>query len=358
MTEVRIMEALTKVQDPELHKSLVELGMIGELEIKGDNVRVQVLLTTPKCPMKATIGQDIRNSLLEIEGINTVEVVFGELNREQKAILTQKLYGEREKANPLKNTQVIAVGSGKGGVGKSSVTAMLALTLGKMGYRVGLIDADVLGYSIPQILGIRKEKPTMVEGTVLLPIESNGIKVLSMGNLVDNDEAFVWRGPMLGKVLEQFIYDFYWGELDFMLIDMPPGTGDVPLSVMQMIPETKVLIVTTPQPFATGVARRLGSMAAKMGNDVVGIIENMSYFICDNCDKKHDIFGKGETETLCGSMGTRLLGKIPFVPLDDKPESGESFSDFTTRQELTDAFGTIAQNLIQAELHKRNSKGL
>ncbi len=308
-----VYEALKNVLDPDIKKSLVELGMIKGVEVSGVNILVNVTLTTMGCPLKDKIRNDIISEVKKINGVENVEVVYGEMTKEQKQEMIQKLQGKGERKNPFINTRVIAVGSGKGGVGKSTVTANLAVAMSNMGYKVGIIDADILGYSIPQIMGISHERPIVIEEGVIMPIEKNGVKVISMGNLLDKDEALIWRGPVLGQVLSQFIYDFYWGELDYMLIDLPPGTGDVPLSLMQSLPKSEILIVTTPQITAASVAKRLGLMAAKTNNKIIGVIENMSYFVCDNCSEKHFIFGKGEGQKLSTELDAEYLGEIPLM---------------------------------------------
>ncbi|WP_425446265.1 Mrp/NBP35 family ATP-binding protein [Dethiothermospora halolimnae] len=309
----KVYKALENVNDPELHKSLIELDMIGDVVIEGNKTIVNVTLTTMGCPLKSTIKGDIEKEVLAIGGLDDVEVVFGEMTKEQKEKLIEKLHGKKDNKEPFKDTRVIAIGSGKGGVGKSTVTANLAVMLSEMGYKVGLIDADILGYSIPQIMGMSNMKPMNIEGGLLLPIEKKGVKVISMGNLVEKDQALIWRGPVLGGILEQFFNDVHWGELDYMLIDLPPGTGDVPLSLMQKLPKAEILIVTTPQITAANVAKRLGLMAAKTNSKIIGLIENMSYFICDNCDEKHYIFGKEEGKKLAEELDTKLFGQIPLV---------------------------------------------
>jgi ATP-binding protein involved in chromosome partitioning len=343
----RVYKALEKVEDPELHKSLVELDMIKEVVIDGKDVMVNVSLTTIGCPMKSKIGEDIKREVSKIEGIENVKVIFGEMSKEQKDKLIEKLHGKKRNSNLFKNTRVIAIGSGKGGVGKSTVTANLAVTLAEMGYKVGLLDADFLGYSIPQIMGIRNVRPMSIEGGLILPIERNGVKVLSMGNLVEGDQALIWRGPMLAGILDQFVNDVYWGELDYMLIDLPPGTGDVPLSLMQQLPKAEIVIVTTPQITAASVAKRLGLMANKTNSKIIGLIENMSYFVCDNCNKKHYIFGKAEGEKLSQELNAPLLGEIPLVTAirEDSDKGVPSVIDLDS--EVGKIYKGIAEQLIK-----------
>ncbi len=341
----RVLESLKNVLDPEIKKNLVELNMIKDIEISGQNVLITVTLTTMGCPLKDKIRKDIIDEVKKIEGIENVEVAYGEMTKEQKQQLIQKLQGKGERKNPFINTRIIAVGSGKGGVGKSTVTANLAAAMSSLGYKVGIIDADILGYSIPQIMGINKEKPTFIEEGIIMPIEKQGVKVISMGNLLERDEPLIWRGPMLGQVLSQFIYDFYWGELDYMFIDLPPGTGDVPLSLMQSLPKAEILIITTPQITAASVAKRLGLMAAKTNNEIVGVIENMSYFICDNCSEKHFIFGKGEGERLSAELNAEYLGDIPLMTSIREGSDKGNILAGDTNTEIGQIYNRIAKKL-------------
>lgn len=343
----KIFKALERVDDPELHKNLVELDMIGDVIIEGDKAIITLTLTTKACPLKSTMAEDIKKEVKALEEINDVEVVFGEMTKEQKDKLIEKLHGKKDKKEPFKDTRVIAVGSGKGGVGKSTVTANLAVTLSKMGYKVGLIDADILGYSIPQIMGIKDVRPMTIDEGMILPIERNGVKVISMGNLVEEGNALIWRGPILGRVLEQFFNEVYWGELDYMLIDLPPGTGDVPLSLMQQLPKAEILIVTTPQVTAANVAKRLGFMADKTNSKIIGLIENMSYFICDNCDKKHYIFGKEEGTELAKELNTQLLGEIPLVTAIREDSDKGVPSAFDPEANVEKNYMDIAEKIVK-----------
>ncbi|RKD31325.1 Mrp/NBP35 family ATP-binding protein [Thermohalobacter berrensis] len=345
--KAKIYKVLEEVYDPEIKKSLIELNMIKDVTID-DNGKaiVKVALTTKGCPLKATMKDDIKEKVGKIDGIKDVDVIFGEMTKEEKKKLIEKLHGNKKREDLFKNTKVIAVGSGKGGVGKSTVAANLAVTLAKIGYKVGLIDADILGYSIPQILGIRGVKPVVPEKGLMLPIEKNGVKVISMGNLVEEEQALIWRGPILGRVLQQFFNDVYWGELDYMLIDLPPGTGDAPLSLMQQVPEAEILIITTPQVTAADVAKRLGIMASKTDSKIIGIVENMSYFICDNCGEKHYIFGKGEGEELSEDLDTKLLGKIPLMT-EIRKDSDKGRPVVLDNDEVFKSYKNIVDNLIK-----------
>jgi ATP-binding protein involved in chromosome partitioning len=358
-TREKVLAALEKVNDPELHKNLVELGMVESVEIEGGSAHIVILLTTKKCPLRNKIGGDIQEEVLKVDGIQEVHITYGEMDKEQKQALIEKLHGERTKKIPLDGVKIIAVGSGKGGVGKSSVTAGLALTLAKKGYRVGLVDADILGYSIPRILNMEQDKSMIVNNGFILPIIKHGIKIISMGNLVEKNQAVVWRGPMLAKALHQFFVDVYWEELDYLLIDMPPGTGDVPLNVMEVIPQAQILIVTTPEPLAKEVSARLGLMAKKMGCRVAGIIENMSYFTCDACTKKHYLYGKGDSGSLAKDLDSRLLGEIPMASRENEAhQDGRSFV-LDGEEVIVNAFSDIADKLTQeaiegAEIHQKD----
>jgi len=347
LTKEIVLESLKNVLDPEIRKNLVELNMIKDIEISGQNVIINVVLTTKGCPLKDQIRKDIISEVKKIEEVKNVEVVYGEMTEEERKKLIQKLQGKDEKKDPFAKTRVIAVGSGKGGVGKSTVTANLAVAMSKLGYKVGIIDADILGYSIPQIMGISNERPIMIEKDLVMPVEKLGVKVISMGNLLERDEPIIWRGPMLGQVLSQFIYDFYWGELDYMFIDLPPGTGDVPLSLMQSLPKAEILIITTPQITAASVAKRLGLMADKINNRIIGVIENMSYFICDNCSKKHYIFGEGEGKNLSAELNTEFLGEIPLLTaIREGSDKGSILAGYIST-EIGQIYSRIAKRLVE-----------
>jgi len=347
LTKEIVLESLKNVLDPEIRKNLVELNMIKDIEISGQNVIINVVLTTKGCPLKDQIRKDIISEVKKIEEVKNVEVVYGEMTEEERKKLIQKLQGKDEKKDPFAKTRVIAVGSGKGGVGKSTVTANLAVAMSKLGYKVGIIDADILGYSIPQIMGISNERPIMIEKDLVMPVEKLGVKVISMGNLLERDEPIIWRGPMLGQVLSQFIYDFYWGELDYMFIDLPPGTGDVPLSLMQSLPKAEILIITTPQITAASVAKRLGLMADKINNRIIGVIENMSYFICDNCSKKHYIFGEGEGKNLSAELNTEFLGEIPLLTaIREGSDKGSILAGYINT-EIGQIYSRIAKRLVE-----------
>lgn len=313
----QVMKALDEVMDPEIHKSLVELNMVRDIQIDGGSVRVTVVLTIQGCPLKHQIQKDVEAKVGALPGVDRVEVIMGAMTDEERQKLTQDLRGGRERTSPLlapgARTRIIGIGSGKGGVGKSTCTVNLGVALARLGYQVGVLDADIYGYSVSRMLGLRG-RPTVLDEKTIMPQESHGVKAISMGSLVDEDTPILWRGPMLGRILDQFINDVHWGDLDYLLMDLPPGTGDIALSIAQTIPKAELILVTTPQAASARVAARAANMARKTNQRVVGVIENMAYFICDGCDKPHEIFGQGGGQALASEMGTVLLGRVPLTP--------------------------------------------
>jgi len=307
--------ALEKVMDPELGKDLVSLGMVKDVKVEGESALIEVALTTPACPLRSKINEDIEREVLAAEpGLKKVEVTFRGMNNQEKETLAQQT-GRQGWTNPFacSQTKVIAVGSGKGGVGKSTVTVNLAFALSGLGYRVGILDADVYGFSIPGLMGLIGQRPVVKDKSVL-PLEREGVKMISIGSFIEGNQPVAWRGPMLSGMLEQFLRDVRWGNLDYLLIDMPPGTGDMALTLMQRLPEAFMVIVTTPQPTALNVAVRLGLLARESRLRTVGVIDNMAYFICEKCSERHYLFGHGEqpvAET-AAELGVPVLGHIPF----------------------------------------------
>jgi ATP-binding protein involved in chromosome partitioning len=296
----RIIEQLRTVNDPELHKDLVSLDMIKDVSIDGGSVKIHVELTTPACPMKDRIGKDVTEAVKRVEGVETVGVEFSGRVREQQKGPTA-LPGVRN---------VFAVGAGKGGVGKSTVAAMLGMALHREGAKVGILDADVYGPSIPTIMGVEGERPE-VANERLVPIEAAGIKGVSMGFLVERDRPLIWRGPMVHGVIRQFLEQVAWGKLDYLIVDLPPGTGDVPLTLAQTIPMTGAVVVCTPQDLALLDARRAVLMYAQLNVPCLGIIENMSYYLCPKCGHRDEIFDHGGAEVAAGELGVPFLGAIP-----------------------------------------------
>ena len=323
-SEQEIREALRAVIDPELHKSIVELDMVREVVLGGNGVvDVTVSLTTPGCPIKGHFQKSVTDVVTALPGVTHANVYFDVLDDQQKAALKQKLGRGSLPAGALAQVEhVICVGSGKGGVGKSTLTSNLAAALSAEGKRVGILDADVWGYSIPRMYGLGATRPPVSAERKILPLESHGVKVMSIGFFVEEDAAVVWRGPMLHKALTQFLQDVAWGTLDYLLIDLPPGTGDVSMTLAELLPQAKFLIVTTPQPTAQKVARRSAEMAKKLSLEITGIIENMSSFMTPS-GERFEIFGAGGGEELAGELDVPLLGQIPLtMPLRAHADSG------------------------------------
>jgi ATP-binding protein involved in chromosome partitioning len=318
-TKEQVREALRRVLDPEIGKPIEDVGMLQDIEVAPDEVRVHVLLTIAGCPLKDRINADVTSAVSPIlDPGQRVRVILGEMTAEQRQGLVSRLRSsqglpeERQAFFTDGRTTVIAVASGKGGVGKSSVTVNLATALAAEGHRVGIVDVDVWGFSIPRMIGAAGE-PVAFEN-MIMPLESHGVKVISMGFFVPEERPVIWRGPMLHKAVQQFLGDVYWGELDFLLADLPPGTGDVSISVAGFLPGAQLLVVTTPQEAARKVAERAGRMASQVRQTVVGVIENMSYFACPHCGERTYIFGQGGGQEAADTLGVPLLGQVPLVP--------------------------------------------
>jgi ATP-binding protein involved in chromosome partitioning len=324
-TREQVLEALKAVIDPELRRDIVELDMVRSVDIHANGVvDVTVSLTTAGCPIRSHFQDSVRTAVSALDGVTGVNISFDVLNEQQKATLQRKL--GRPGGLPtgalagVKN--VIAVGSGKGGVGKSSVTANLAAALAAEGKLVGVLDADVWGYSIPRMFGVGATKPEVSADRKIVPPVAHGIKVMSIGFFLEEDAAVVWRGPMLHKALTQFLEDVAWGELDYLLVDLPPGTGDVSMTIAQLLPQARFLIVTTPQPTAQKVARRSAEMADKVKLEIAGIVENMSSFTTPD-GQRFALFGEGGGQDLADELGVPLLGKVPLtMPLREQADAG------------------------------------
>ena len=300
------------VIDPEIRRSVVELDMVRAVEIDGGRVAVTIALTVPGCPMKANLEQQVRERVGAVAGVESVEVGFdvmiagGAQRRFASGCRAAAPATARSKRTLDPGTRVIAVASGKGGVGKSTLTANLAAALALGGAEVGVIDADIYGYSMPRMLGI-SQRPVAVDQLMIPPV-AHGMKVMSIGFFVEGDGAVPWRGPMLHRALEQFLSDVHWGALDYLVVDMPPGTGDIPISLGQLLPQPDLLIVTTPQPAAQKVAMRAADVAAKTGMRVAGVVENMSHLVCSCCGEITRPFGEGGGQALADELGVPLLG--------------------------------------------------
>src|SRR5919202_406126 len=325
MTKDEILKALESVIDPELRRSIAELDMVRSVDIRdGGVVDVMVSLTTPGCPIRNHFQTGVANAVGALEGVTQVNVSFDVLTDQQKATLQQKLGrgGGLPTGALAQVANVLCVGSGKGGVGKSTLTVNLAAALAGEGKKVGVLDADVWGYSIPRMLGLGGQRPPVNDERKIVPLDAHGIKVMSIGFFVQEDSAVVWRGPMLHKALTQFLEDVDWGELDFLLVDLPPGTGDVSMTLAQLLPEAKFLIVTTPQPVAQKVARRAAEMAHKVNLEIAGVVENMAAFVTPR-GERYTLFGEGGGQALADELDVPLLGKVPLtMPLRAQSDAG------------------------------------
>mgnify|MGYP000328912231 CR=1 FL=1 len=345
-----VLAALAKVIDPELRKPITELGMVGELH----GNQVQIKLTIPTCPAAKQIESAANDAIaslgLKVELTSMTQAERDELKSQLRA-------GKPPRTNPFDEntlTKVFLVGSGKGGVGKSTLTANLAVELSKQGYSVGLIDADIFGYSIPGQLGI-KDKPTQLDEMILPPV-AHGVKVISIGMFVDSSQAVAWRGPMLHRTVEQFLKDVFWGQLDFLLIDMPPGTGDVAISLGQQLPTAKSLVVTTPQVAASEVALRSGAVGLQTGQEVFGVIENMSWL--ENQDgSRTELFGNGGGKALADHFAAPLLGQVPLsINLREGSDRGEPIVLNNPTDPSSQAVSNIAKKMIESKLDLKGKR--
>ncbi len=324
-TRDQVIDSLRSVIDPELRRDIVELEMVRSVDVHENGVvDVMVSLTTPGCPIRSHFQTGVTESIRKLEGVTGVNVSFDVLSDNEKAALGRKLGRAGLPEGALAQVKnVICVGSGKGGVGKSSVTANLAAALTADGKQVGVLDADVWGYSQPRMLGLGNERPQVNAERKIIPLKAyDGISVMSIGFFVEQDAAVVWRGPMLHKALQQFLEDVDWGELDYLLIDLPPGTGDVSMTLAQLLPQAKFVIVTTPQPVAQKVARRSAEMATKLKLEIAGVIENMSGFVTPT-GERYQLFGEGGGQLLAEELEVPLLGKVPLtMPLREQSDAG------------------------------------
>ena len=324
-----VRAALHGVEDPEIRRPITDLGMVDDIRIdENSNVFIRVLLTVSGCPLKSEIITRVTTAVQAVEGVGAVDVELSVMDDEQRGAMRKMLRGGQEErvipfAQPGNLTRVVAVASGKGGVGKSSVTVNLALALARQGLKVGILDADIYGHSIPDLLGIGDARPTVVDDMIMPVPALDGLKVISVGMLKPSrDQVVAWRGPILDRALTQLLADVYWGDLDYLLLDLPPGTGDVAMSLGQKIPSSEVLVVTTPQQAASEIAERAGSMAHIMDQRVIGVVENMSWMenVCPHCHETHrlHLFGSGGGVLVAEALTDRfgydvpLLGQIPF----------------------------------------------
>ena len=315
-TEAQVREALKGVKDPEIGRPIDEIGMLKSVEVDGGVVRVHVLLTIEGCPLKDRITSDVTAAVQPLEGVERVDVELTPMSAEERERLVSGLRGGAPAAPETTisfppQTSIIAIASGKGGVGKSSVTVNLAAALAKAGHSVGVLDADVWGFSVPRMLGALG-KPVGFND-MILPLEAHGVKVISMGHFVPEETPVIWRGPMLHKAIQQFLGDVWWGDLDFLLCDLPPGTGDVSISLASFIPGASMLVVTTPQDAARKVAERAGKMAERTNLRPLGVVENMSWYVCPHCGERETIFGEGGGREAAETLGVPLMAQIPLI---------------------------------------------
>src|SRR5947207_5890025 len=335
-----VIEALSHVIDPELRRPVTELDMVRSVEIDGSHVAVTIALTVAGCPLRSSFEDQVRREVATLDGVEDVTLGFDVMTSEERQALTQKLRGsvsERSKGLSLDaSTRVLAVCSGKGGVGKSTVTANVAVALSHQGRRVGILDADVYGHSIPHLLGIH-QKPVAVDRMIVPPVRGE-LKLMSIGFFLDDNQPVMWRGPMLHRALEQFLTDVHWGELDTLVVDMPPGTGDVSISLGQLLPRAEAVIVTTPQPLAQEVAARAALMAQKTNMRLLGVVENMS----------GETFGTGGGDRLADELGVPLLGRIPLDSrLRESGDAGEPLVERDPDSEPAQAIASLADAIAE-----------
>ena len=369
-TEAQVIEALRPVQDPELNMSIVDLGMVKTVQIDGTSVSVLVALTIAGCPLRAEITHRVTGALTPL-GFTDVTVDMTVMTDEDRHVVREKMAAaggggggheghshgqagaqplghEQGRQNPFmvagSKTRVLGITSGKGGVGKSSVTVNTAVALAKQGHDVAILDADVYGFSVPKMLGIDQE-PVVIDD-MIVPPSAHGVRIISIGFFVEDDQPVMWRGPMLHKALEQFLVDVYWGDPEFLLIDMPPGTGDVALSMAQYLPRSEIYVVTTPQPAAQRVAQRSAYMAKKINLPLRGVIENMSWFTGDD-GKRYELFGSGGGAHLAAELGIPLLGQVPLVPeLRQGGDVGIPVTVSAPGDEASQAFDALASRIV------------
>ena len=328
-TEDQVRAALARVQDPEIRRPITELDMVKSVAVGQDGVvDVEIYLTVAACPLKDKLSEDIKAQVGALGGVRSVRVGLDVMSTEQRQALQSKLRGDRPEreipfAKPGSLTRVFAVASGKGGVGKSSVTVNLAAAMAAKGLKVGIVDADIYGHSVPRMLGVT-DRPTQVQDMIMAPI-AHGVRVISIGMFTPGNEPVVWRGPMLHRALQQFLADVYWGDLDVLLLDLPPGTGDIAISVAQLVPNAEILVVTTPQQAAAEVAERAGTIALQTRQRIAGVVENMSWLPCPHCGEKVDVFGSGGGETVAEALTRATGAQVPLlgqVPIDVRLRAG------------------------------------
>ncbi|GJM37121.1 MAG: iron-sulfur cluster carrier protein [Acidimicrobiales bacterium] len=369
VTEAEVIEALRPVEDPELHRSIVDLGMVRSITIDGAHVDVGIDLTIAGCPLRNEIQTRVSDAATALDGINVVTIDFGVMNDEQRAAIREKLHGDPAAtagsqpahghaegraipfAQPGNRTRTLLIASGKGGVGKSSVTANLGIALAQRGHKVAVVDADVWGFSIPRMLGV-EHAPTVIDD-MIVPPETHGVRCISMGFFAREDQPVIWRGPMLHKALEQFLTDVYWDEPDFLLVDLPPGTGDISLSLAQFLPTAEAYVVTTPNPAAQRVAQRSAFMFDQVNIAVKGVIENMSWFTGDD-DTRYYLFGAGGGADLAEKLDVEMIGQVPMtIALREGSDQGRPIVAVDPENEASVVFAQMAE---WVESHKPSKR--
>ena len=346
VSRAQIEMALRNVIDPELGKPVTMLGMVRRIEVEGGAVSITLALTIAGCPLKESFQEQVSQHVGSIPGVESVELTFVEMTAEQKEKL-RKLLGipEKKGISLQEGTRVLAVTSGKGGVGKSSISVNLAAALAGLGEQVGVLDADIYGHSVPQLLGVT-QRPVAVDEMIVPPL-GHGLKLMSIGFFLDENKPVIWRGPMLHKALEQFLSDVHWGDIDTLVVDMPPGTGDVAISLGQLLPHAEAIVVTTPQPLAQEVAARAALMAGETGMRLLGVVENMSYLVGTG----QEVFGSGGGERLAEELGVPLLGRVPLDPvLRECGERGEPVTLGAPESEAAAAIVSIARAVASSRV--------
>ncbi len=361
VTEAEVVEALRPVEDPELHRSIVDLGMYRGVRIEGGHAEVRIALTVAGCPLRSEIQSRVSDALRALDGVAAVTVDFTVMSDAERAELRTKLHGTPAAtagsaqahghaegraipfAQPGNTTRTLLIASGKGGVGKSSITANLAIALAARGHSTAVVDADVWGFSIPRMLGV--DRAPVVIDDMIVPPEVHGVRCVSMGFFAQEDQPVIWRGPMLHKALEQFLTDVYWDAPDFLLVDLPPGTGDISLSLAQFLPRSEAYVVTTPNPAAQRVAQRSAFMFDKVNISVRGVIENMSWFTGDD-GKRYRLFGSGGGEALAQRLDVPLIGQVPMtIPLREGSDQGRPIMAIDPEAEVSRVFVAMASQI-------------
>jgi ATP-binding protein involved in chromosome partitioning len=355
VSETDVRQALHSVEDPAIGKPIDELGMVGAVRISGDEVAIDLLLTVSGHPDANRIRDAVGEAVAKVPGVGSVQVQLDVMSDEQRAEVAEGLQREIPFRRPDSRTAVIGVSSGKGGVGKSTVTTNLAAALTTLGHRVGVLDADIWGFSIPRMFGLRGRRPVAFNG-MIMPLDRDGVKVISIGFFLETEEEPVmWRGPMLHKALEQFLSDVYWGdELEFLLIDLPPGTGDISISLAGFLPDMGMVVVTTPQPVAQKVAERAANMSGKVRLRNLGVIENMSGVVCAHCGETTDVFGAGGGRLLAETLKVPLLAEIPLTAeMRELADAGEPYVWRHPGDAITERYMEAARELTRFRPKRR-----